>query len=84
MCEGAGPVPADVDEIRRRAGTERRLPGDGGADLVGLLRALPANGPLSLEIPTRQLLEQGISGEQRARMALQRAKAVLAKATSLS
>ena len=44
-----------------------------------LLRALPASLPLSLEIPTRQLLEQGISGEQRARMALAHARAVLAK-----
>ncbi|MBK4989992.1 sugar phosphate isomerase/epimerase family protein [Pseudomonas sp. S36] len=84
LCDVAGPVPDDMDEILRQARNERRFPGDGDADLVGLLRALPANVPLSLEIPTRQLLEQGISGEQRARMALQRAKAVLAKATSLS
>ncbi|MBK5005346.1 sugar phosphate isomerase/epimerase family protein [Pseudomonas sp. S32] len=83
LCDVAGPVPDDMDEILRQARNERRFPGDGDADLVGLLRALPANVPLSLEIPTRQLLEQGISGEQRARMALQRAKAVLAKATSL-
>ncbi|AHD17255.1 hypothetical protein C163_15905 [Pseudomonas sp. FGI182] len=34
---------------------------------------------MSLEIPTRQLLEQGISGEQRARMALEKAMAVLAR-----
>lgn len=83
LCDVAGPVPDDMDEILRQARNERPFPGDGDADLVGLLRALPANVPLSLEIPTRQLLEQGISGEQRARMALQRAKAVLAKATSL-
>ena len=84
LCDVAGPVPDDMDEILRQARNERRFPGDGDADLVGLLRALPANVPLSLEIPTRQLLEQGISGEQRARMALQRAKAVLAKATFVS
>ncbi|WP_028634364.1 sugar phosphate isomerase/epimerase family protein [Pseudomonas parafulva] len=84
LCDVAGPVPDDMDEILRQARNERRFPGGGDADLVGLLRALPANVPLSLEIPTRQLLEQGISGEQRARMALQRAKAVLAKATFVS
>lgn len=77
LCDVAGPVPADMDEILRQARNERRFPGEGNADLAGLLRALPSNVPLSLEIPTRQLLEQGISGEQRARMALEKARAVL-------
>ena len=79
LCDVAGPVPADMDEILRQARNERRFPGEGDADLVGLLRALPPNVPLSLEIPTLPLLAQGISGEQRARMALQKAMAVLAK-----
>ncbi|HDS0919796.1 TPA: sugar phosphate isomerase/epimerase [Pseudomonas putida] len=78
LCDVAGPVPADMDEILRQARNERRFPGDGDADLVSLLRGLPPTVPLSLEIPTRQLLEQGISGEQRARMALEKAMAVLA------
>ena len=80
LCDVAGPVPADMDEILRQARNERRFPGEGDADLVGLLRGLPPNVALSLEIPTRQLLAQGISGEQRARMALEKAMAVLAKA----
>jgi len=79
LCDVAGPVPADMDEILRQARNERRFPGEGDADLVGLLRGLPPIVPLSLEIPTRQLLEQGISGEQRARMALEKAMAVLAR-----
>jgi sugar phosphate isomerase/epimerase len=78
LCDVAGPVPADMDEILRQARNERRFPGEGDADLTGLLRGLPASVPLSLEIPTRQLLEQGVSGEQRARMALEKARAVLA------
>jgi hypothetical protein len=49
-------------EILRQARNERRFPGDGDCDLPGLLRCLPANIPLSLEIPTLQLLEQGVSG----------------------
>ncbi len=79
LCDVAGPVPEDMGEILRQARNERRFPGDGDADLVGLLRGLPASVPLSLEIPTRQLLEQGVSGEQRARLALEKAKAVLAR-----
>jgi len=83
LCDVAGPVPADLDEILRQARNERRFPGEGDADLVGLLRALPKAVPLSLEIPTRQLLEQGVSGEARARMALHKARAVLARTSLL-
>src|SRR5690606_36263858 len=79
LCDGAGPVPRDRDESLRQERNERRFPGEGEADLVGLLRAVPPSVALSLEHPTRQVLEQGISGEQRARMALEKAKLVLAK-----
>ncbi len=79
LCDVAGPVPDDMDEILRQARNERRFPGEGDADLVGLLRTLPATVPLSLEIPTRHLMEQGVSAEQRARMALEKARGVLAQ-----
>ncbi|MAG66696.1 MAG: xylose isomerase [Pseudomonas sp.] len=69
VCDVAGPVPDDMDEILRQARNERRFPGDGDCDLLGLLRAMPAGIPLSLEIPTRQLLEQGVSALERACMA---------------
>jgi sugar phosphate isomerase/epimerase len=77
LCDVAGPRPADMAEILRQARNERRFPGDGDCDLVGLLRSLPANIPLSLEIPTRQLLEQGISAYDRAKAALHKAQGVL-------
>ncbi|GAB3395832.1 hypothetical protein GCM10027514_43830 [Azotobacter armeniacus] len=62
----AGPRPDDMDEILRQAPNERRFPAVSDCDLFGLLRTLPANLPLSLEIPTRQLLEQGVSALERA------------------
>ncbi|XEY15386.1 hypothetical protein ABMY26_03875 [Azospirillum sp. HJ39] len=34
---------------------ERLFPGEGGIDLIGLLRALPPGLPLALEIPTATL-----------------------------
>ncbi|AOE85074.1 sugar phosphate isomerase/epimerase family protein [Pseudomonas sp. TCU-HL1] len=77
LCDVAGPRPDDMDEILRQARNERRFPGDGDSDLPGLLRTLPANIPLSLEIPTRQLMEQGVSALERARMALDKAQALL-------
>ncbi|BAN48344.1 hypothetical protein PCA10_26120 [Metapseudomonas resinovorans NBRC 106553] len=77
LCDVAGPRPDDMDEILRQARNERRFPGDGDCDLVGLLRTLPHDIPLSLEIPTRQLMEQGVSGEERARMAMDKARVLL-------
>ncbi|MDH4583430.1 sugar phosphate isomerase/epimerase [Pseudomonas sp. BN415] len=77
LCDVAGPRPDDMDEILRQARNERRFPGDGDSDLIGLLRTLPANIPLSLEIPTRPLMEQGVSAQDRARMALDKARTLL-------
>ena len=82
LCDVAGPRPDDMDEILRQARQERRFPGDGDCDLHGLLNALPANIPLSLEIPTRQLLEQGVSAFDRAKMALDKTRDVLRSRTA--
>lgn len=77
LCDVAGPRPDEMDEILRQARNERRFPGDGDCDLLGLLRSLPVGIPLSLEIPTRQLLEQGVSALQRAQLALDKARTLL-------
>ncbi|MNC28915.1 hypothetical protein D3C75_771450 [compost metagenome] len=66
-------------EILRQARNERRFPGDGDCDLQGLLGILPADIPLSLEIPTVQLLEQGVSGLDRAQMALDKTRELFAR-----
>ncbi|SNY33979.1 Sugar phosphate isomerase/epimerase [Pseudomonas sp. LAMO17WK12:I6] len=79
LCDVAGPRPVDMAEILRQARNERRFPGEGDCDLHGLLRSLPANIPLSLEIPTVKLLEQGVSGLHRAQMALDRTRELLAQ-----
>lgn len=79
LCDVAGPRPADMAEILRQARYERRFPGDGDCDLPGLLRCLPTNLPLSLEIPTVHLLEQGVSGLVRAQMALDKTRDLLAR-----
>ena len=51
FCDARRERPADMPEIIRQARADRLMPGEGGLDLVGLLRALPAGLPLSLEIP---------------------------------
>ena len=79
LCDVAGPRPAEMAEILRQARQERRFPGDGDCDLAGLLKALPTGVPLSLEIPTARLLEQGVSAYERARMALEKTLVLLAR-----
>lgn len=82
LCDVAGPRPDDMAEILRQARNERRFPGDGDCDLAALLRCLPATVPLSLEIPTRHLLEQGVSAESRAQAAIDKTRALLARLQS--
>lgn len=74
LCDVPGPIPASMDEILREARGERRFPGDGQADLRGLLKVIPPTVPLSLEIPTEALRQRGVSALERARMALEKAR----------
>jgi sugar phosphate isomerase/epimerase len=73
LCDARPERPADTQEIIRQARGDRLFPGEGGLDLKGLLCALPAGIPLSLEIPVAQKLEP----LQRARRALAATKALL-------
>lgn len=77
LCDVAGPCPTDMTEILRQARNERRFPGDGDSDLLGLLRTLPAGIALSVETPSQQLQAQGIGALQRAQMALEKTLGVL-------
>lgn len=74
LCDARPERPSDMQEIIRQARGDRLFPGEGGLDLKGLLRALPAGIPLSLEVPVAQKLEP----LERARRALAATKAVLA------
>jgi sugar phosphate isomerase/epimerase len=67
FCDAHPGRPADMQEIIRQARGDRLLPGEGALDLRGLLRALPPELPMSLEIP----LARKVEPFQRARLALQ-------------
>ena len=73
FCDARAEVPTDMQEMIRQARGERLFPGEGGLDLRGLLRALPAELPLSLEIPCAKPMP----ALERARRALAATKAVL-------
>ena len=73
FCDARPQRPADMQEIIRQARSDRLMPGEGGLDLQGLLRALPADLPLSLEIPYAKPLPP----LERARRALESTKRLL-------
>jgi sugar phosphate isomerase/epimerase len=51
------------------ASSDRLLPGTGGFDLPGFIAALPAQCPLSVEIPRDALVLAGVSASVRAQQA---------------
>lgn len=67
--------PADLRTLLHQARAARLMPGDGGIDLVSMLRALPRDLPVSLEIPMQELA--------RTMPAVPRTRAMLAKARAL-
>ena len=51
LCDAPGEIPPDTAGLIHTARCARLLPGEGGIDLAGLFRRLPADLPVSLEIP---------------------------------
>ncbi|WP_213955875.1 sugar phosphate isomerase/epimerase [Variovorax sp. dw_954] len=78
LCDAPAAIPATMEEILDQARAERLFPGDGGIDLVGLLRAVPRDIPLSLEIPMHTLART-VGATERARRALAATRRVLAQ-----
>jgi len=79
FCDVPAAIPPTMDDILAEARAERLFPGDGSLDLVALLRAMPADIPLSVEVPTHALA-RSVGALDRARRALAATKATLAKA----
>jgi len=75
LCDARAERPADMQEIIRQARGDRLFPGEGGLDLRGLLGALPADLPLSLEVPVAQKM----APLERARRALAATQALLGR-----
>lgn len=73
LCDAPAGRPADMQEILRQARSDRLFPGEGELDLRGLLRALPAGLPISLEVP----YAKPMSALERARRALDATRALL-------
>ena len=78
LCDAPAERPADTDGLIHQARAERLFPGEGGLDLLGLLRALPRDIPIGIETPTRRLALT-VGPVERARRALEATRAILRK-----
>jgi len=57
LCDAHPGRPADMQEVIRQARGDRLLPGEGALDLTSLMRALPPDLPLSLEVPLARRMD---------------------------
>ena len=69
LCDAPRLRPTDDAGIQYQARFERQIPGAGELDLSGLLRALPRELPIALEVPMASLAHT-VEAEQRARQVL--------------
>lgn len=55
LCDAPAERPSTTEGLLHTARAERLFPGEGGIDLISLIRAMPPELPISLEIPTLEL-----------------------------
>ena len=76
LCDAPGERPLDTATLLHQARAERLMPGDGALDLRGILRAVPAGLPISVEIPMQEL-GRTVPAAERARRMLAKTLALL-------
>jgi sugar phosphate isomerase/epimerase len=76
MCDAPAQRPTTLDGLLHQARAQRLLPGDGDLDLAGILHAVPAQAPISVEIP-QQELAKAVPAVARARRAAEKTRALL-------
>jgi sugar phosphate isomerase/epimerase len=69
LCDAPAERPADAAGLQFQARYERMVPGTGGLDLAGLVRALPRDLPIALEVPMTSLART-VGAVERARRLL--------------
>jgi len=77
LCDAPAERPTDVEGLLYQARAERLMPGDGRLDLAGILRAMPADIPISLEIPMESLAKT-VTAAERTRQMLAKTRRLLA------
>jgi sugar phosphate isomerase/epimerase len=83
LCDAPIEIPDSLESRRRIARGGRLLPGEGAADLVGLVRALPAGIVYAVEAPNPERLKR-FGAERYARLAADATRQVLRQAFGVS
>src|SRR5438046_5381 len=78
LCDAPAERPRDTETLLHQARAERLMPGDGGLNLMGILRALPPELPLALEVPMVTLAKT-VPAVERARRIRAKTEALLAR-----
>src|SRR5262249_19530571 len=68
LCDAPAERPKNIEGVLYQARAERLMPGDGGLDLKAILRALPYDLPLNLEIPMETLAKSVAARERTGQM----------------
>jgi len=76
LCDAPAARPGDLETMLFQARAERLMPGDGGLNLRALLAAVPADTPISLEVPMNALAAT-TPASVRARRILEKTRALL-------
>lgn len=76
LCDAPALRPRDVPTLLHQARAERLMPGDGELDLQGILRAVPRDIPISIEVPMHTL-SRTVPAVERARRMLAKTHALL-------
>lgn len=83
FCDAPAERPTSTDDMLHTARAERMFPGEGGIDLVPLVRAMPPDIVISLEVPTSELAKT-TPALVRAKHAIDGARRVVDKAMQSS
>lgn len=76
FCDAPAERPQDLERLLLQGRAERLPPGAGGLDLRGILAAVPADAPLSLEVPMNALRQPAL---ERARMVIDATRGFLTR-----
>ena len=76
ICDAPAERPTDNETLIFHARNERLMPGDGGIDLRGILRAMPSDIPIAVEVPMRTLAKT-VGAAERARRIRAKTEALL-------
>jgi len=78
LCDAPAAQPPDLAAVTHEARTGRLIPGEGELPLAAVLSRLPADRPVSLELPMKELAAR-MSALERARLSIAGARRLLAQ-----